>query len=84
MEKVGQPHDLRAIMESIQALGSTVASLQLASGRRQTGGQGLRGRPQRIKVQAARQAGVSAPRPRPPPDGQVVIRGQRAASPDNL
>ena len=39
----GQINNLRSIMDIIQALGSMVASLQLASGRQQMGGHSRRG-----------------------------------------
>ena len=38
MEDAGHLHNLRDIMDRIQALASTVSLLQLASGRRKTGG----------------------------------------------
>ena len=44
-------HNLRSIMESIHDLASTVSSLQLASGRRNTGGQQHPERPKDIRSQ---------------------------------
>ena len=79
----GQINNLRSIMDIIQALGSMVASLQLASGRQQMGGHSRRGGPRRIQAQVARLAGVPAPFPRPPPDDKVSSRGQQSA-PDTL
>ena len=59
-------------MNSIQALVSMVASMQLTSGRQHTGGHSRSGEPQRIQAQVARQVGFQAPLPRPQTDGVVV------------
>ena len=71
-------------MDSIQSQSFMVVSLQLASGRLQTGRQIQREIPRRIHVQVSRQAGVPSPLPIPPPDGQVVSQGQQSAPPDTL
>ena len=82
MEEV-YPPDLRAIMVRIQALVSTVALLQLASGRRQPGQQSRKGKPSQIHYPVVGQAQGTTPHTWPPLD-EVGTQNQHAARPDTL
>ena len=61
MEESRQPHELRAIMESIQELVYTVISLQLASGRQHMGGQNQRGESKEFRYKSPGRQGSQNP-----------------------
>ena len=76
MEEAEHTPDLSDIMDSIQDLALTLASIHLASGRRQTGEHRRLERTQQTKVQISGHAGEVSTCTRLPPYQQPTSRGK--------